>query len=167
MRHNTFKNQTLEQIFARYKWARNNTIKLFESASKQDILDFTSVSTRQKEFTFQSILFQFQCLVGTTNAYYRKIINHKNKSYGLYIEDKNILIPDKEIPLNLIKPNLSRQLKDLESLLKNFDDKEFEKFAGRIVHIGEHEYLHQGQLILMFREAGADLPESYRKAWAL
>lgn len=42
-----------------------------------------------------------------------------------------------------------------------------EKNIDGILAISNHEYLHHGQFIVMFREAGIELPERFKKAWAL
>ena len=161
-----FISPTLEQLFKSYKYARNNSIKIFEEAVKQDILGFHSSSEKKNDYEFQSILFQFQCMVSTTDAYYRTLSNAKNKDFGIYVTEEKI-VPKQELSAEMIKKILPQQLKEIEDLLKSFDEKKAEKLIDKVGLIANHEYLHQGQLILMFREAGAKLPESYVKAWAL
>lgn len=161
-----FKNSFLEKIFKEFKWARNNTIELFDLAAKDTILGFTSTSVLNKKDTFQSILFQFQCIITTSDAYYRKFIQHPNTEYGILISEKNS-IQKKEITPQLIKKILRSQLILLETTLKEFDQKTTEKYLGDITTLSNHEYLHQGQLIVMFREANKELPERFKKAWAL
>lgn len=161
-----FKNPSFEQLFKSYKFARNNSIKILDEAVRQNILDYRSSSFNQKKSIFQPVLFQFQCLVSTTDAYYRKLTNVKNQSYGIYVQDGNI-IPKAELTAEDVKRILPKQLRDLETLLKDFDDKKTEKCINKVGAVISHEYLHQGQLIVMFREAGAELPESFVRAWAL
>ena len=161
-----FKNPTLEQLFKSYKWTRNNTIKIFDEAVRQNILEYRSSPTKPTKHTFQPILFQFQCIVSTTDAYYRKLTNAENQSYGIYIENGEI-IPKDKLTAEQIKKFLPKQLKELETLLKAFDEKKTEKMIDKVSKIENHEYLHQGELILMFREAGAELPATYVRSWAL
>lgn len=161
-----FISPALEQLFKSYKYARNNSIKIFDEAVKQDVLGFHSTSKKQTDYSFQSILFQFQCLVSTTDTYYRRLTNARNNDFGVYVtEDK--IIPKQELSAEVIKKILPQQLEEIEELLKSFDEEKAEKVIDKIGMFGNHEYLHQGQLILMFREAGAKLPESYVKVWAL
>lgn len=161
-----FKLPTLEQLFKNYKWARNNTIKIFDEAVRQNILDYRSSSNQSFKHTFQPILFQFQCIVTTTDAYFRKLSNAKNQNYGIYVDGENI-VQKKELTTEDIKKILPKQLKELETLLKDFDEKKTEKLIDKVGMISNHEHLHHGELILMFREAGAELPESFVKSWAL
>lgn len=65
-----FRNSLLEIIFNSFKWARNNTIEILEQAEQNNILSFTP---KNSKFTFQSIAFQFQCIVTTTDTYLSKI----------------------------------------------------------------------------------------------
>jgi hypothetical protein len=161
-----FISPVLEQLFKSYKYARNNSIKIFDEAVRQDILGFHSTSEKQNDYSFQSVLFQFQCMVSTTDTYYRKLTNAKNKDFGVYVTEEKV-IPKQELSAENIKKILSRQLEEIEDLLKSFDEKKAEKYIDKVSLIMSHEYLHQGELILMFREAAAKLPESYVKAWAL
>ena len=161
-----FNNLTLEKIFRAFKWARNNTIKIFEEGAKNNVLDYKSSASKEVSYTFQPIIFQFQCIITTTDTYYRKIISSKNKKFGILIRD-NIIIQKKDIQKDKIKNLLNEQLIALENLLKNFDEKQTEENVNSIQVIVNHEYLHQGQLIVMFREAGVDLPQRFKKAFAL
>ena len=161
-----FISPTLEQLFKSYKYARNNTIKILDEAIKQDVLGYHSSSQKQNDYSFQSIIFQFQCIVATTDAYYRQLTNAKNKEFGVYVTDKKVF-PKEELSAEVIKKILPKQLEEIEDLLKSFDGKKAEKYIDKVGMFGNLEYLHQGQLILMFRESGAKLPESYVKAWAL
>lgn len=161
-----FKNLTLEQLFKSYKWTRNNTIKIFDEAVKQNILDYRSSPAKPTKHTFQPILFQFQCIFSTTDVYYRKLTDAANQSYGIYVEGEKV-IPKDQLTMEQIKKILPKQLKELEVLLKTFDEKKTEKMIDKVSKIGDHEYLHQGELILMFREADAELPATYVRSWAL
>lgn len=161
-----FKNPILEQLFKSYKWARNNTSKILNEAIKQEILGFHSSSQKKEDYSFQSILFQFQCIVSTTDTYYRRLIGDKNKKFGIYLADEKV-IPKQELSTEHIEKILPKQLKDLENLLKTFDEEKTTRCIDKVSLITSHEYLHQGQLILMFREADAKLPESYVRSWAL
>lgn len=158
-----FKNVLLEKIFKNFKWIRNNTIQLFSTAHKSNIHSYKSPVNIN---TPQHLLFQFQCVVTTTDSYYRKIINHQNKNYGILIQNGKV-INKVEINAGEIEKLFLIQLEVLENLFKTFDEKKLEKHIDNILTISNHEYLHQGQMIIMFREAGVELPERFKKAWAL
>lgn len=166
MGYMNFKSPVLEKIFKRFKWTRNNTIQIFEQAEKEEILDYASNSSKSSKYTFQPIIFQFQCVVTTTDTYLRKLTKHPNKGFGILIINGEV-ISKKEIKVENVSKLLKDQLKELEQLLKNFDDKAAEECLDYILDISNHEHLHQGQLIVMFREAVAELPERFQKAWAL
>ncbi len=167
MGYMNFKEPALEKLFKNFKWSRNNTIQLFEEAQNNNILNYKSSSIEEKSnYIFQPLVFQFQCIISTTDTYYRKLTANKNQNFGvLIIADK--IIPKEDINVNEIRNILTEQLVKLERLLQNFDSKKMEENIDLLQTISNHEYLHQGQMIIDFREAGKDLPERFRKAWAL
>lgn len=161
-----FADPVLEKIVRRWKWARNNTILLFDSAEKKQILDFTSKSIHPTRHTFQPLLFQFQCIVTTTDAYYRKLIGAPDKRYGILIRQGKVM--EKEfITEKVIREQLEDQMEMLETILKPYTYEDMNKNIRPILTISDHEYLHQGEILLMFREANIELPPRFSKAWAL
>jgi len=50
-------------------------------------------------------------------------------------------------------------------LLATYSDIQFEDKAQTIQSIFNHEYLHQGQLVVLFRMSGIKLPERFKKAF--
>lgn len=161
-----FKNPTLETIFKAFKWARNNTLQIFEEAQKNDILDYRSKAQHATSYTFQPLSFQFQCIISTTDTYYRKLSGNKNQQFGILVQG-NKIIEKKDIASEEVKKLLQKQLQKLQNLLKDFDEQKVQENIDLIMAISNHEYLHQGQMIVDFREAGVELPERYKKAWAL
>lgn len=161
-----FSDSVLKKIFRRWKWARNNTLELLDKAIEENILDFALQTDKKVPYTFQTILFQFQCLVTTTDTYCRKLTGHSNKSYGILVIDGKV-IKKEDITLELIKSQLEEQMTNLEDILKHLVYKDLDKQIRTIMTISDHEYLHQGELILMLRQAGVDLPQRFKKAWAL
>ncbi len=166
MGYMNFRVPALEKLFKNFKWTRNNTIQLFEEALNNNILDYKSKSPKQSRYTFQPLLFQFQCIISTTDAYYRKLILDKNQSFGVLARD-NLVTRKEDILVAVIKNILKEQLVQLEEVLRNFDLKTMEEDIDLILAISNHEYLHQGQMIIDFRESGIELPERFRKAWSL
>lgn len=156
-----FKQKTLERLYRSFKWARNNSLQLFEAVQASSALAWAPEGEGQ-----QTMLYQFQCLVTTTDAYYRRLTENADIRFGVLVHD-NQVIKKSDIAEADIQRYLKTQLTDLETLLKHFDDKQFEENVRDIQSIANHEYLHQGQLVVMFRQAGAGLPERFRKAFAL
>jgi uncharacterized damage-inducible protein DinB len=159
-----FKNPLLENIFKSFKWARNNTLEILEEADKNGVLDYKP--KLKSSFEFQSILFQFQCITTTTDVYLHQLKGNKNFQFGYLVKDGKV-IKKKDIKKSDLSKILKTQLEELETIFKNFDEKQLVEDINIINIISNHEYLHQGQLIVMLREAGVDLPERFRKTFAL
>lgn len=158
-----FQNKTLEKLFRGYKWARNNSIQMFELAAANDILNY---KPNDNIFTFQPILHQFQCLASTVDTYHRQLTTHTNQDFGVIVRDGGA-IKKSDIPQKELSAILESQIVALEALFKGFSDQDLEENVKAIQSIYNHEYLHQGQLVVLMREAGVDLPERFRKAFAL
>lgn len=163
----SFTDPVLEKIVRRWKWTRNNTILLFQEAQKKDILQFSSNIDKKVPYTFQSLIYQFQCIVTTTDTYFRKITNANTRNYGILVLDNNIQINKNDLDEDIIIQQLADQVVKLENFFKSFTYQDIEEHIKSILTISDHEYLHQGEMILMFRESGVDLPERFRIAWAL
>lgn len=161
-----FKEPLLENIFKNFKWARNNTILIFDEALKNDILLYVSSTTKPHTYVFQPLIFQFQCIITTTDTYFRKLTGSKNTSFGVLVQNE-VVIPKKEITAEKINKLLKNQLIMLQQLFKSYDSKHIEENIESILALSNHEYLHRGQMIIDFREAGVELPLRYKKAWAL
>lgn len=139
---------------------------LFEQAAKKDVLDFASKSIKSTRHTFQPLLFQFQCIVTTTDTYYRKLIHATNTDYGILIQNGKAM--EKEfLTEKVIGEQLANQITMLENVLRSFTYEDMEKNIRHILTLSDHEYLHQGEMLLMYREAGVELPQRFSKAWAL
>lgn len=161
-----FKEPALEKLFKNFKWTRNNTIQLFDEALSKGILNYKSTAIEQSKYTFQPLIFQFQCIISTTDTYYRKLSGNKNQSFGVLIRN-NQITPKQDIGVEDITGLLKEQQVKLEELLREFDYKKMEADIDFFLAISNHEYLHQGQMIIDFRESGKELPERFKKAWAL
>lgn len=161
-----FTDPVLEKIVRSWKLSRNNTLLILDKAIETNILDFAPNTDKKVSYTFQPIIFQFQCLVTTTDTYIRKITGHKNKSYGILVIDGKV-VNKRDITLDLIKSKLGEQMTTFENLLKPMTQREIDTYIRMIMSVCNHEYLHQGELILMLREAGVDLPDRFKRMWAL
>lgn len=166
MKHKYFKEPILAKFFESFEWTRGNTIQLFEVALDNDILNYKSTTIGPSKYTFQPLLFQFQCIISTTDTYYRKLTAHQNQRFGILVRD-DIITSKKDIRSNEVKNLLKGQIVQLEELLRDFDLKNMEGVIDLLLATSNHEYLHQGQMIIDFRESGKELPGRFRKAWAL
>lgn len=156
-----FKVKELERLMRSFKWARNNSLLIFEEAQLKSLLEYKPTNDPK-----HGLLYQFQCLLTTTDKYYRQLLHHDNQQFGIIIHD-GAIINKAAIPEDDIAALLKKQIFGLESLLKDFDSEEFGANIQTIQSIINHEYLHQGQLVVMFRENQADLPERFQKAFDL
>lgn len=156
-----FQNKTLERLYRSFRWARNNSLQLLDVAQSSQCLDWTPTGQGQHD-----MLYQFQCIVTTTDTYIRKLQNSADTQFGVLIHDDKI-IKKNELGLEQTKAELKDQLRQLELLLRNFSEQQFENSIQDIQSIANHEYLHQGQLIVMLRQADLDMPERFKTAFDL
>ncbi len=155
-----FQDKTLEKLFRDFSWGRNNTILLWENSTNH--LEYKQ-KFKDDDYT---LLHQFLCVLTTTDTYLRKMQNAKNKQFGILIQN-GVIRKKSEITKEEVKKLLEEQIEQIENLLKLFDDKKFNHNIGHLANLLAHEYLHQGQLVVMFREAGITFPDRFQKAWAL
>ena len=155
-----FENKTLERMARSFKWARNNSLQILDAAQKQEVMSYQPEGEGQ-----HTVLYQFQCLVTTTDTYYRKLTNHNDKRFGIMIRDD--VIKKADITQENLKAILTRQTVELEAVLRHFNGDDFETSVQDIQSIINHEYLHQGQLVVMLRSCGVALPERFRSAFDL
>jgi len=156
-----FKVKELERLMRSFKWARNNSLLIFEEAQLNNLLEYKPTNDPK-----HGLLYQFQCLLTTTDKYYRQLSHHENQQFGVIVHD-GVTINKVAISEDDIAALLKKQSFYLESLLKDFDTKEFGANIQTIQSIVNHEYLHQGQLVVMFRENKTPLPERFQKAFDL
>lgn len=156
-----FENKALQRLYMGFKWARNNSLQLFDAAQMANILDWEPEGMGQ-----HSVLYQFQCLITTTDTYYRRLAGSADTRFGVLLE-AGASIEKQSIPAADVKALLNKQLSALETLLKHFNAGKFEEGARDIQSITNHEYLHQGQLVVIFRQAGVTIPDRFRKAFDL
>ncbi|MBU2592608.1 hypothetical protein KKD61_04075 [Patescibacteria group bacterium] len=157
-------NNIYKSLLESFKWARNNTLDLFDSAHKNNILDYLP-NYKNDDRKNRDVLYQFQCIATTTNTRIRIIKKDSKQKFGL------LVTPEKEyakrdIPSSLVKQILLEQISEIELLLRSLDDYQPD-VAFNLRSLIFHEYLHQGQLVVMFREAGVSFPEEFDKAWNL
>ncbi|HEY8998858.1 MAG TPA: hypothetical protein VIM53_00905 [Candidatus Saccharimonadales bacterium] len=155
-----FENKTLERMVRSFKWARNNSLQILDTAQKQNVMNYQPDGGGQ-----HTILYQFQCLATTTDTYYRKLINNEDKRFGIIIRDE--VTTKTDIVQENLRDILTQQVQELEKLLKSFTSDDLETNVQDIQSIINHEYLHQGQLVVMFRSLGIALPERFRSAFDL
>ncbi len=136
---------------------------MLDTAATNNILDY---NPQNNQFIFHPIKYQFQCLICTTDTYYRRLTGAANQDFGILVEDGKILRKN-DISEQSMTERLKNQLVRLEDLLGSYSSSDFEENIEAIQAICNHEYLHQGQILLLFREAGVDVPERFKDAFAL
>ncbi|MCL5438377.1 MAG: hypothetical protein M1268_00125 [Patescibacteria group bacterium] len=95
---------------------------------------------------------------------YRKLTKNNNQQFGVLLQ-KGKILNKKDIETEELKKLLKSQLVVLEELLRDFDEDQIKDNIESIISLLSHEHLHQGQLVVMLREAGIDLPERFKKSW--
>lgn len=153
-----------KSILDDFKWARNNTIELFESAHQNNILNYLP-NYKNDERKNRDILYQFQCILTTTNTRLRILKKDKNQQFGILVIPEKTYVK-REIPSSLVKKILLDQVNEMKQLLSSLEDDQVD-IVFNLRSLIAHEHLHQGQLITMFREVGVSFPEEFDKAWNL
>lgn len=113
----------------------------------------------------RNVLYQFQCILTTTNTRIRRLRGDSNQKFGILITPQKTL-QKTDIPSSLVNQILLSQITELERVLKPLKDYKTEVMLN-LSSLLCHEYLHQGQLVTMFREVGAPFPEEFDKSWDL
>lgn len=151
----------LESLMRSFKWARNNTLQILDEVHANNLFNYSPTDD-----STHGMLYQFQCLATTTDKYYRQLADHEDQRFGVVVQETSTLNKS-EIPETGIKYILKRQTIELETLLKDFDEEKFAANIQTIQSIINHEYLHQGQLVVMFRQNRTPLPDRFQKAFDL
>lgn len=155
-----FENKALERMVRGFKWARNNSLQILDNVQDREAMDYQPGGDGQ-----HTILYQFQCLATTTDTYYRKLIKHEDRRFGIIIRED--VTKKTDIAQENLKAILAQQVVELEDALRHFTADDFESNIQDIQSIVNHEYLHQGQLVVMSRSRGVALPERFRSAFDL
>lgn len=156
--------ETLSYIVNRFTWTRTNTIQLFEHAQKSEILLYKPSYSIENPTENHNLLYQFQCILTSTNAHFRKLTNDSNTQFGIYVKNK-IIIKKQEIKKEEIIHLLNEQIEEAKALTNQKLD--LHRFLSTFVTLFEHEGLHQGQLVVMFRETKTEFPQIFKDAWNL
>jgi len=156
--------QISEIVYKRFVWTRTNTIELFELAQQAKILQYKPKYLIENPTENHNLLYQFQCVLTSTNAHFRRIRNEENIRFGIYIENGTIT-KKQEIPEKNILIFLKSQIEEAQQITSNITD--IQKLISSFITIGEHEALHQGQIVVMFREKKVEFPAEFKQAWNL
>lgn len=153
-----------EYFFNEFLWTRTNTIQLFGLAKKANILQYKPKYLIENPTENHNLLYQFQCVVTSTNTQFRRLRNDKNTRPGIYI--KNGETTNKQ---DIKEENVLAFLKEQidEAKLMSMNTIDIKKLLTSFITIVEHEALHQGQLVVMFRETKTEFPDEFKKAWNL
>ncbi len=153
-----------EYLFNRFLWTRTNTIQLFELAQKANILQYKPKYLIENPTENHDLLYQFQCVLTSTNAHFRRLRNDENIRFAIYVKDGNIT-KKQDIKEENILSLFNEQIEEAKKVIADCLD--LKKLLSTFITIGEHEALHQGQLVVMFRETKVEFPEEFKKAWNL
>jgi len=153
-----------ELILKRFIWTRTNTIELYEIAEKANILQYKPKYLIENLTENHNLLYQFQCILISTNTHFRRLRNEENIRFGIYVNNGNIT-KKQDIQPDSILTFLKEQINEARKLIT--DGTDLKKLISTFITIGEHESLHQGQLVVMFRETNIDFPQEFKNAWNL
>jgi len=153
-----------EYLFKRFCWTRTNTIQLFELAQKANILQYKPKYLIENPTENHDLLYQFQCVLTSTNAHFRRSRNDENIRFAIYVKDGSIT-KKQDIKKENILSLFNEQIEEAKKVIADCLD--LKKLLSTFITIGEHEALHQGQLVVMFRETKVEFPEEFKKAWNL
>jgi len=156
--------QISELLLKRFIWTRTNTIELFELALKANIIHYKPKYLIENPTENHNLLYQFQCILTSTNAHFRRIKNDENIRFGIYVENRSIT-KKQEIPEKNTLYFLKSQIEKAQQITSNITD--IQKLISSFITIGEHEALHQGQIVVMFRERKVEFPAEFKQAWNL
>lgn len=158
-------NETVsDYLFKRFLWTRTNTIELFEFAQKADIVQHKPKYLVENPTENHNLLYQFQCILTSTNAHFRRLRDDENIKNGIYIKEGNVTNKQdikEENTVSLLK----EQIDEAKFMSTKYSD--MKRLLSTFITIGEHEALHQGQLIVMFRETKVEFPNEFKRAWHL
>lgn len=154
-----FENETLERLFRSFKEARNNSIQLFKSLQESNTSQYTPTGDATN-----TALYQFQCIVTITDGYYRRLQGTKNHAFDIVTdEDNGTVIARTDVTMERMEDFLLRQGRKLEELLRLYDAGDFKSKIHDIQSIINYEYLHQGQLAVLFKEMNIAVPDKFQE----
>ncbi len=158
-----FENETLGRLFRSFKEARNNSIQLFKSMQESDTSQYSPTGDAT-----HTALYQFQSIVTITDGYYRRLQGVKNRAFTIVVEeDTGASVARTDIGIERIEDFLIQQGRKLEDILRLYDARDFNTKIHDIQAIINYEYLHQGQLAVLFREMDIPLPQKVQEIIAL
>ena len=151
-------------LFKRFVWMRINTIELFKLAKKAKVLSYKPKYLIENPTENHDLLYQFQCILTSADTHFRRLRGDKNQNYGIYIKN-NEIIKKRKIKEKDVLAFLKQPIEVAKKIVDNYSD--LEKIIATFITLHEHESLHQGQLVVMFRETKVEFPEVFKKAWNL
>ncbi len=163
-----FKN-LVTSFVRQWNFVRSESLDILNSLSDEQ-LQFKPVGFSK----WQPLYYQFACIARTQMVYARAIAEGKMEFN--WFEDT--ILPDKhsfKTKAKLVKLLEEANKKWRESIVsKRFDEEFVVKWPGfnqsvsnHIVSLISHERIHHAELISYFTMAGFELPENFKKNWAL
>lgn len=153
-----------EIMLGRFLWTRTNTIELFRIAQNAKIMQYKPKYLIENPTENHNLLYQFQCIITSTDAHFRRLKNDDNQRSGLLTRN-GVITKKQEIKEEDIFSLLQNQVTEAKQI--NVDYPDTKKLINAFITIYEHEVLHQGQLVIMFRETEQEFPKIFKDAWNL
>lgn len=156
----------IDSVFGSWQLCHKDTYELL-SVLKDEHLSFVPKDKSE----FQSLGYQFGCIISTQQAYTKMLKDRKysNNYYFSKNKKKSIASTTKNI-LKLLKTTDTALNQEINKLTDDdiFNWGGVKTPAWRVISwLIEHERLHHGQLIIYFRLADIPLPNKFKKIWNL
>ena len=156
--------ELMEAYIKRWKFVRSETLNLLKIPSDDQL------AYKPQGDTWQTIYHQFGCIARTQIVYTAAVANDK-MDFSVF---ESSALPSKDAH-QTVKELLNHLNACEEDWLSNLTQNtngvvwpdELKPLGLHIMALAEHERMHHGQLISYFTLAGLELPESFKKNWAL
>lgn len=149
-----------------WSYTRSETTEILAS------LEDSQLQFKPQGEKWQPLYYQFLCIAQAQKAYTEAIKSGQLNFNNFDIESERAKNQTKQALLKDLTQLNDEWLKQLKSKLLDEDFKiswpNYQtSLIAHIAALAEHERLHHGQLISYFTLAGFDLPEGFKRNWAL
>lgn len=154
----------IKPLYSGWKFCHENTYELLSALKDKDLKFVPKESPK-----FQSLGFQFGCIVSTQQGFAHMLKNKKYVSDYWFTTKEKSFISVKEAQKALKNADLFLE-REINKLKDNdtFEWKSGKSPVWRVISwLTEHERLHQGQLIAYFTLANLELPPNFKRLWNL
>lgn len=78
-------------LLNKFSWLRKNTINLFKIVTNKNDFLFKPHYKIESSQEKHNLLYQFQCVLTTTDTYLRKLNKYQNTKFGILIKKNQII----------------------------------------------------------------------------